>query len=199
MRFNTPPGWPPPPPGWVAPPGWRPDPTWPQPPAGWPLWVDEKVQPQASSSQGGGSVVVAGVLLAIGSQVTFFKVRGNYLIDWVPDPDFLRMFLLYGLTLVVVGLICHTRSHSKFWPVAVVVSSLGVFSYLALLVYLGVAGVDHETLFGVRKVFWDSGPGVYLAAIGCLLAFFGSVKLLANSSASRKSPPIIWIRREEHD
>lgn len=35
-RFNTPPGWPPPPSeDWLPPLGWQPDPTWPVPPDGW--------------------------------------------------------------------------------------------------------------------------------------------------------------------
>lgn len=38
-KFNTPPGWPPPPPGWTPPPGWQPDPSWPAPPADWQFWV----------------------------------------------------------------------------------------------------------------------------------------------------------------
>jgi hypothetical protein len=41
LRFNPPPGWPPPPPGFVPPPGWRPDPSWPPPPPGWRLWVPD--------------------------------------------------------------------------------------------------------------------------------------------------------------
>lgn len=38
-RFQTPPGWPPPPEGWTPPPGWRPDPSWPPAPPGWQFWV----------------------------------------------------------------------------------------------------------------------------------------------------------------
>jgi hypothetical protein len=37
-RFNPPPNWPAPPPGWVPVPGWRPSPEWPAPPPGWQLW-----------------------------------------------------------------------------------------------------------------------------------------------------------------
>src|SRR5215472_2037103 len=42
MRFNPPPGWPPPPPGFVPGPAWRPDPRWPLPPPGWQLWVQDE-------------------------------------------------------------------------------------------------------------------------------------------------------------
>jgi hypothetical protein len=41
MKFNPPPNWPPPSPGWSPPPGWHPDPLWPPPPPGWRLWVDD--------------------------------------------------------------------------------------------------------------------------------------------------------------
>jgi Septum formation len=40
-RYNPPPGWPPPPPGFTPKPGWQPDPSWPPPPPGWQLWVDD--------------------------------------------------------------------------------------------------------------------------------------------------------------
>src|SRR5690349_5122027 len=40
-RFNPPPNWPPPPPGWVPASGWQPPPDWPVPPPGWPLWVED--------------------------------------------------------------------------------------------------------------------------------------------------------------
>lgn len=37
--FNTPPGWPEPPPGWTPPPGWQPNPAWPPAPPGWQFWL----------------------------------------------------------------------------------------------------------------------------------------------------------------
>jgi hypothetical protein len=40
-RFNPPPNWPAPPPGWVPVPGWQPSPEWPAPPPGWQLWIDD--------------------------------------------------------------------------------------------------------------------------------------------------------------
>lgn len=45
LRFNPPPGWPPPPAGFVPPPGWQPDPSWPPTPPGWQLWVPDDTEP----------------------------------------------------------------------------------------------------------------------------------------------------------
>lgn len=41
LRFNTPPGWPVPPPGWAPPKDWQPDPSWPPAPPGWQFWVQD--------------------------------------------------------------------------------------------------------------------------------------------------------------
>jgi hypothetical protein len=38
-RFEPPPGWPPPPSGFVPPKGWRPDPSWPAAPKDWTFWI----------------------------------------------------------------------------------------------------------------------------------------------------------------
>ncbi len=40
-RFNAPPNWPEPPPGWSPPPGWLPDPGWGPLPPGWQLWIED--------------------------------------------------------------------------------------------------------------------------------------------------------------
>jgi hypothetical protein len=45
LRFNPPPNWPIPPPGWQPPANWRPDPKWPAIPQGWELWVREENSP----------------------------------------------------------------------------------------------------------------------------------------------------------
>jgi Domain of unknown function (DUF4190)/Septum formation len=52
MRFNPPPGWPPPPPGFVPGPGWRPDASWPPPPDGWQLWLPDDPDRAAAMVQG---------------------------------------------------------------------------------------------------------------------------------------------------
>lgn len=41
MRYNPPPNWPAPPPGWTPKEGWSPDPSWPPAPDGWQFWIDE--------------------------------------------------------------------------------------------------------------------------------------------------------------
>lgn len=38
--FNAPPGWPPPPLGWLPPAGWRPPEAWPEAPAGWTFYLE---------------------------------------------------------------------------------------------------------------------------------------------------------------
>ena len=50
-RFNPPPNWPAPPPGWVPMPGWRPSPEWPAPPPGWQLWIDDTALTQIIPNQ----------------------------------------------------------------------------------------------------------------------------------------------------
>lgn len=49
MKFNTPPGWPPPPAGWVPDATWRPDPSWPPAPPGWNFWLPDDT-PSLSAS-----------------------------------------------------------------------------------------------------------------------------------------------------
>lgn len=41
-RYNPPPNWPTPPPGWEPPRGWTPDPSWPPAPPGWNFWTSEQ-------------------------------------------------------------------------------------------------------------------------------------------------------------
>lgn len=50
FRFNPPPNWPVPPPGWTPQPGWMPLPEWPDPPPGWQLWVDDGGAARAQSA-----------------------------------------------------------------------------------------------------------------------------------------------------
>jgi len=53
LRFNPPPNWPAPPPGFVPPPRWQPDPAWPPPPPGWRLWVPDDTVPAGPEGRPG--------------------------------------------------------------------------------------------------------------------------------------------------
>ncbi len=58
LRFNAPPGWPPPPAGWMPSPDWQPDPSWPPAPEGWQFWITDDPQspPQISPASSPPSV-----------------------------------------------------------------------------------------------------------------------------------------------
>lgn len=49
VRFNAPPGWPPPPKGFSPPLGWQPDPDWPPAPPGWKFWVVDEAEPPSAT------------------------------------------------------------------------------------------------------------------------------------------------------
>lgn len=87
LRFNLPPNWPAPPPGWTPGPGWQPDPQWPDPPVGWPLFTDDEPDvyraPASESSAersatGGVSVGISIVALVL-AVVAIGVVSGSWL------------------------------------------------------------------------------------------------------------------------
>jgi hypothetical protein len=49
LRFNAPPNWPTPPPGWQPGPEWKPDPAWGALPPGWQLWVEDTPAPTSAA------------------------------------------------------------------------------------------------------------------------------------------------------
>lgn len=63
-RFNPPPTWPVPPPGWTPEPGWRPDPSWGPPPPGWQVWLEEG-RPQHANPGRAGVPVLAKVAAVV--------------------------------------------------------------------------------------------------------------------------------------
>ena len=56
MRFNPPPNWPAPAPGWYPPPGWEPPAEWGPPPIGWPLRVPDVAPGYVTSTPGSRAV-----------------------------------------------------------------------------------------------------------------------------------------------
>jgi len=85
-KYNSPPNWPVPPPGWTPPKGWKPDPAWGPAPAGWRFWIDEN---GATSSPAGSSSAVAGVPPKPGNWFSRHKVLTG---------------ILAGVALLVVGI-----------------------------------------------------------------------------------------------
>lgn len=73
MRFNPPPNWPPPPPGWVPDANWTPDPSWPPPPPGWPFWVEDS-KARKPTLLWIALVIIAVIILVAGS---VFAVAAN--------------------------------------------------------------------------------------------------------------------------
>src|ERR1700722_8023264 len=67
MRFNPPPNWPQPPPGWTPPAGWTPPPSWPPPPDGWPLWLPDHAASPQDVAAGNASEAAAPVVSAAAS------------------------------------------------------------------------------------------------------------------------------------
>ncbi|WP_434080601.1 hypothetical protein [Sanguibacter sp. Z1732] len=59
-RYNSPPGWPPPPEGWSPPPGWQPDPSWPPAPEGWEFWLPDPGATEAGAASGAAGAPGAG-------------------------------------------------------------------------------------------------------------------------------------------
>jgi hypothetical protein len=80
MRYNPPPNWPAPPPGWQPPPGWEPDPAWGPAPQGWPVWLAEATpgrKPQRDRARLVLILATAVVLLAcVGGLVYYLKFSG---------------------------------------------------------------------------------------------------------------------------
>ena len=63
--LNTPPNWPPPPPGWSPEPGWQPDPSWPPPPPGWQLWIPLEAPTRGAPGERNSRVIPQDVKIAV--------------------------------------------------------------------------------------------------------------------------------------
>lgn len=65
MRYNPPPNWPAPPPGWAPGADWAPDPLWPQPPPGWQFWVEDSAPGLSRQAKQRGSRLSGTALIAV--------------------------------------------------------------------------------------------------------------------------------------
>ncbi len=156
-EWRSPPGWPPPPPGWVPQAGWRPSPDWPQPPADWVYWVPAAPPPPVRIEEASRrglvletwfvqiAFVVPGVLAAV--DVLAAHVGGAGAITRFPT-----LVSGHPVANLILGIISYTE-------VAAVVP-------LALLL-LSRTGQTPAKL-GLTKIGWtrDVWPGLGLAAAG---------------------------------
>lgn len=173
-RFNPPPGWPPPPAGWMAPPGWQPDPTWPEPPQGWQLWIEDRpaISPQARDSllaMAGGTAVFLGSLLPWIS----FNSAG---VEVKPQAQAASAVL--GLVVVALGFAL--RAAPPPWRLVAGITTL-CLSSLAGLLYVGFIlagpnGVPTQDPFGdMTTVQFVPNIGIILAAAGCGAAYVAAI------------------------
>ncbi|NMN98652.1 YncE family protein [Nocardiaceae bacterium YC2-7] len=65
MRYNPPPNWPAPPPGWQPDQNWQPDRSWPPAPPGWQLWVDDEQTPLGAQQSRRKRPYIVGALAAV--------------------------------------------------------------------------------------------------------------------------------------
>jgi hypothetical protein len=163
LRYNPPPGWPPPPRGFTPKPGWQPDPSWPPPPPGWPLWVNDD-QPPAQA--GAGQAPPARDWLGQAPPPGPGEAPG-----WAaePTPD--------GRGYRGTG----TGSTSG-WAVASFI--LGIFAVVPLSVIFGFVGLQRIRRLGQR------GKGLAIAGLILSLIWvvvFVAVSVVGNGAATRQS------------
>lgn len=174
-RFNPPPGWPPPPAGWVAPPGWQPDPSWPAPPAGWQLWVEDRpaITPKARDSllaMAGGTAVILGSLMP---WISFNSA------DAEVKPGARTASVVLGLFLVAFGFAL--RAAPRPGRLVAGIATLGLSSLAGLLyagfILAGLGGVPQQDPFGdITTVTFSPDIGVILAVAGCGAAFVAAIR-----------------------
>jgi len=138
LRYNAPPTWPPPPPGWTPPREWAPDPAWPAPPAGWEFWLPIEGHPGWAAPASPRSIVVRVIVATVFVSVLIFAASlgvATYLV-------------ILGLVAVPVGFVATIGDRSRPWLVN---RKLGVAVLVLGLVCLVIAGA----IAGPARAFWQ--------------------------------------------
>jgi Septum formation/Domain of unknown function (DUF4190) len=163
LRYNPPPGWPPPPRGFTPKPGWQPDPSWPPPPPGWQLWVNDDEPPaQAWGGQAPPAQDWAGQAPTQGPGTAP---------GWAAEP--------------MPGGRGNRRSgagSTSGWAVASFI--LGIFAVVPLSVIFGFVGLQKIRRLGQR------GKGLAIAGLILSLIWVGvfvAATALSNGTATRQS------------
>ena len=148
MRFNPPPGWPPPPEGFTPDPGWRPDPNWPPAPPGWQLWVADEPEREPGSGLTPGYI---GYAPAPASTPAPEPAGYNQWANWAPPAP----------------------ASSSTDGMAIAGFVLGLLGLAGITAILGI--VFGSVALGRIRRTGQGGRGLAIAGIvlgGCWLAFF---------------------------
>ncbi len=105
FRFNPPPGWPEPAPGWAPTADWQPHQDWPAAPYGWPFWLEVRARSwwQHPAARVASVVCGLGVLavtfgIFMGLGITAVEELDPYFADYPRDsPMFAEQMILFGL------------------------------------------------------------------------------------------------------
>jgi hypothetical protein len=169
LRYNPPPGWPPPPPGFTPKPGWEPDPSWPPPPPGWQLWVDDD-EPPAQGWAGQAEATQAWTGPPPPPPGPAPGAPSGPAPGWAAEPS--------------PGGRGHRGSggNTSGWAVASFI--LGIFAVIPLSVIFGIMGLNR-----IRRLRQGGKPlaiaGLVLSAVW--VAIFVAVGVTSNSTATRQS------------
>jgi hypothetical protein len=125
-RYNSPPNWPPPPPGWTPPPGWVPDPSWGPAPEGWDFWTTTR----PNRGAWGWSFLSAGVFFVL-LGATLAVVSGE--LDAEAEGELFGAFLMAAALVGLVAFLMPGRWPRWLYPVVV------LFAFLVLRA-ISVAG-----------------------------------------------------------
>lgn len=202
LRFNPPPGWPAPHPGWTPPAGWQPDPAWPPVPPGWNFWVDDVHVPAGyllaapAGSAGPGPLYAGGQPAApapaswkwaaggaaavfVGSLLPFVSYSGLVTADVVPGARLASA--TFGIVLLGFALgLRRVASRSTFAGLLLAGGILGALGY-ATFILLGLAGFESsdDSLYSSSvTIRYDPSFGVTCCLAGCLTALVSAVQAL---------------------
>lgn len=175
--WQSPPNWPPAPPGWTPPPGWLPPPTWPPPPAGWQWWrLDPGVM--AVADQGLDAISVAPV---VDSPADRWLRRETVAV--------MAAFLIPSVAAAIVGLIQGLVGHHRVDNFALPIPGHPTISLLILILsYVPLAAAVPVALLllarsgtSMRRLGfeWRSLPRDIIPAIGMAVAAYLFVVLIS--------------------
>lgn len=162
-RFNPPPGWPPPPEGFVPASGWQPDASWPPLPPGWPLWIYDRSAP--------------GSLAAAPSAVPSYRAGGDagYLEPRAGTNGFAIASLILGILSVallgvIFGLIALAKIRArpqagKGLAIAGIALSCAWVAGAVAVVAIHAAGAAHRSAI-TGQITGNGSVGVFSLRVG---------------------------------